>query len=120
MSVLGKIFSRYPWYAMTPDTTATFVTAGLGRGLDRVAASVANQGSLALAFVPSARTIRVSLKRLRRPATLTWVDPTNGVRRRVGSVASGRVTLRTPGGNAGSGGDWLLVAESSGLRRGHG
>ena len=112
MSVLGKVFSRYPSYAMTPDTTATFVTAGLGRGLDRVAASVADQGSLALAFIPSARTIRVSLKRLRRPAALTWVDPTNGARRPARSVATTSATLRTPGTNARSGSDWLLVAQS--------
>ena len=117
MSVLGKVFSRYPWYAMTPDTKATFVTSGLGRGLDRVAASVANHGSLALAFIPSARTIRVSLKRFRRPAALTWVDPTNGARRPAGSVAATSVTLRTPGTNARSGPDWLLVAQAGAKSR---
>ncbi len=52
MSALGKVFSRYPWYAMTPDTKATFVTSGVGRGLDRVAASVANHG---LSLSPSSR-----------------------------------------------------------------
>lgn len=117
MSVLGKVTSRYPWYAMTPDTKATFVTSGLGRGLDRVAASVANHGSLALAFIPSARTIRVSLKRFRRPAALTWVDPTNGARRPAGSVAATSVTLRTPGTNARSGPDWLLVAQAGAKSR---
>ena len=112
MSVLRTIFARYPWYAMTPDTRDSFVTSGLGDGLVRVAASVASDGSFALAFVPSARMIRVSVRRLRRPVALTWIDPTNGARRPGGSVVAASVTLRTPGKNSGSGSDWLLVARS--------
>jgi hypothetical protein len=112
MSILRRIFSSYPWYAMTPDTGDTFVTAGVSSELDRVAASVANDRSFAMAFVPSSRTIRLDLGRLRGPDELIWIDPTDGARHRVASSATGRVSLVTPGKNARGGQDWLLVAQA--------
>ena len=90
---------------------ATFVTAGLSSELDRVAASVANDRSFAMAFVPSSRTIRLNLNRLRGPDELVWIDPTNGARRRVATSATGRMSLATPGANARGGEDWLLLAQ---------
>jgi uncharacterized protein DUF4038/collagenase-like protein with putative collagen-binding domain len=112
MSVLRMIFSRYPWYAMTPDTSNTFVTTGLSSGLDRVAASVANDRSFAMAFIPSARTVRLNLGRLRGPANLVWIDPSDGARRRGVSSAAGRLAIATPGVNAKGREDWLLIADT--------
>jgi hypothetical protein len=112
MTVLGRIFAGHAWWAMKPDADARFVTAGISSGQDRVAASVANDRSFGMAFVPSTRTIRLNVGRLRGPADIVWIDPTTGARRRAASAVTGRVTLATPGINARRGEDWLLVAKA--------
>jgi hypothetical protein len=111
MTVLGKVFADYAWHTLKPDLDARFVTAGLSSGLDRVAAAVAADRSFAMAFVPSARRIRLNINRLRGPVNIVWVDPTNGARRPAATSVRGRLTLVTPSRNAKGGGDWLLIAE---------
>jgi hypothetical protein len=112
MTVLASVFGRYAWYGLEPDVDSTFATAGISDGQDRAAAAVARDGAFGIVFIPSARTITLDLHRLRGPANLLWIDPTNGVERRGPTGASGTLRIATPGANATSGQDWLLIAQT--------
>lgn len=115
-SVRDLFESLKGWSRLVPDTGHGFVTSGRGRRIttdaavwpksnDYVTAARSRRGSLAVIYVPSARTITVDMARMRSGPSATWVDPTNGTRRRTKPDG----TFRTPGRNAAGAGDWLLV-----------
>jgi hypothetical protein len=110
---IRRILAPLPWYRLVPDWDATTVTGGRGRygGDDYATAARTDDGSLVVAFAPSARTFTVDLARLTAPATARWFDPVSGRAagepRRVG--AAGSATFATPGSNAGGDDDWVLV-----------
>jgi hypothetical protein len=115
---LVALFSSRPWYELVPDQDHAFVTSGYGSfgGDDYVTAARTPDGRLAMAYVPSARTIMVDLGRLSGPVTARWYDPTNGRFTAIdGSplANSGNVSLATPGANADGEDDWVLVLEAS-------
>jgi hypothetical protein len=105
-----------PWYDLVPDQDHALVTDGLGDfgASDYVTAARTSDGRLAIAYVPTTRTITVDMGRLGGPATARWYDPTSGTFITVSdSLAnSGLVPFTTPGTNAGGAEDWVLVLET--------
>jgi hypothetical protein len=74
------LFSYRRWYDLVPDQDHTVVASGYGtfRTDDDVTAARTPDGRLAMAYVPSARTITVDLGTLGGPVTARCCDPTNG------------------------------------------
>lgn len=121
------LFESRPWPSLVPDQEHTLVTAGFGAfwsggtasyGIsqnDYVAAAATPDGKLALAYVPTTRTITVDLARLSGSVTARWYDPVLGTYRSItGSpfANTGTQTFTTPGVHADGAGDWVLVLEA--------
>lgn len=114
MGVLAGVFANYPWHLLTPDIESRFVTDGVRSGHDRIAAAVASDATFAIVYIPTGRTMKVELDRLRGQAKAKWIDPVDGSQRDGDTVTAGPTLIETPGRNAGEGTDWLLVFEAAG------
>ena len=86
--------TRWPGGRLVPDTASTLVTAGRGTELtddtemdvldnDYVTAARSPDGTLAVVYVPTARTITLDPTVLASGATADWVDPVDGTRQAV-------------------------------------
>lgn len=109
------VFAGLDWWRLVPDTDGDFLTGGRGGapakgGADVLAsdvatATVAPDGSEAVVYVPTSRTITVDTDGLDDGVRARWVDPSTGESRPVDV----RSRYRTPGENADGDEDWLLV-----------
>jgi hypothetical protein len=124
MQYATNCFAVRHWYDLIPDQQHTFMTAGFGtfadsgsvNSNDYATAALAADGTLAIAYVPTERSITVDLSKLAGPAQARWFDPSNATYIAVGdgSLANaGSRELRTPGKNAAGDADWLLVLETT-------
>ena len=116
---LGRLrtqFGQLPWWTLAPDTARPWVTAGRGTALaddagqdvldnDYVTAARSADGTLAVAYLPTAHTITVDRAALAADAKAVWIDPASGVSRMVPMTD----TFTAPGLNADGDDDWLLV-----------
>ncbi len=117
------LFEPLPWPSLIPDQAHTLVTAGYGSywsggtpssGIsqnDYVAAASTPDGTLALVYVPTSRTITVDLSKLSGAVTARWYDPTTGSYQSIAGSPfpnSGSRTFTTPGLHADGAGDWVL------------
>jgi hypothetical protein len=115
VGLMATLFRSLPWQDLVPDQDHTILTDGFGsydRGgdvLDNAYATAAAtaDGSLAVVYVPTARTIQLDRSRLKPGLVAEWFDPTNGERR----PASQPFT--TPGKNSAGDPDWVLIAKTS-------
>jgi hypothetical protein len=116
MAYVKALFESRRWYDLVPDQTHTVVTDGLGTygTADYVTAARTPDGTLAMAYVPSSRTLTVDLSSFSGPVTARWYDPTAGTYTSIpGSPYAniGSQQFSTPGTNAGGDDDWVLVLE---------
>jgi hypothetical protein len=116
--LIRRLMESRPWWRLVPDTRHELVTSGYGqwKQADHVAASLADDGSLAIAYLPNDATIQVAMDRLRGSAIAQWFDPTSGQYKPVeGSPLSneGKRGFAPPGKNAAGEPDWVLVLEVS-------
>ncbi len=113
MTYLRKLFDSLAWWRLQPDFDGKLVTSGTGRGRDRSAAARADDGSFAVVYLPSVRTISVDMARLSgSEITARWYDPADGTYKAVkGSPfpTKGVGTFRPAGGNGAGFGDWVLI-----------
>jgi len=118
---IRDLFAGLRWWELVPDVEDELVTGGRGRPVndnamdvlddDYVTAAHTPDGTLAVVYVPTARTIDLDLDRLVAAVSATWVDPVSGDRREVSPGSR----MSTPGANAGGDGDWILVLSADGL-----
>jgi hypothetical protein len=114
---LRSLFETCAWWTLVPDLGNTLLTNGVGVDAARAVASLAQDGSFALVWLPDVRDVTIDLSRFAGPnVTARWYDPTRGSYAAVdGSpfAASGSRTFRPTSLNADGDGDWVLVLESS-------
>ena len=122
-----SLFAARTWWTLVPDFSHTLLTngyAGSGTPYDLAVAAKASDGSFALVYMPSARTVTVDLGQLAGlKVSARWYDPASGVFSAIpiaGSpflTSSGSHALIPPAGNnassSGSFTDWVLVLEST-------
>jgi len=116
MTHFGDLFRSRPWHKLVPDQKHTVVTSGLGefRGLDYLAAGLSEDGKTLIAYMPSSRTIRVDLSKMKASeASAWWYDPRTGKAQDCGEFPTTGPRDFTPPGPA----DWVFVLDdkSSGL-----
>lgn len=134
---MGSFLDAIAWNNLVPsglDGTGTLVTAGAGTyaswsnmnpesgGMDWIVAAAARDGSLLVAYVPDAHqgSLTVAMSGLHGSARARWYDPSSGtyVADRSGAgyglPNTGTQTFTTPGTNAASAGDWVLVLDVAG------
>ena len=119
MSTLSTLFAAWPWWELSPERGAEFVTAGATKRNERPVPAVTCDGRLAVVYVPTTKTITLDLAKMRgTTVALHWVDATNGDPATVAEAPSpvppaGSLTVVPPPTNADGATDWLLVAEAS-------
>ena len=120
MAYVKALFEPRAWYDLVPDQVHAVVTSGFGTfgSVDYVTAARTPDGTLVMAYVPSARTVTVDMSTLSGPATASWYDPAAGTLTEIsGSPFANADALgfTTPGDNADGPGneDWVLVLEVS-------
>ncbi len=124
MTLMRNLFIQRAWYRLIPDQHHTVVTTGYGTftssgnlsDSDYATAARTPDGSLAMVYVPTLRTITVDMSKMSGRTLARWYDPTNGRYTTIsGSPFANRGMKEfTPPGNNGSGdGDWILVLERS-------
>src|SRR4029453_14012552 len=119
MAYLMALFSPRRWYDLVPDQFHTFVTEGIGtyETQDYVTAAKTPDGTLAMAYVPSTRTLTVNMSAMAGATTARCYDPADGSFVAIpGSPfpASGSRDFTTPPDNNADGPgntDWVLVLE---------
>jgi len=117
---LQRLLRPRPWWKLEPDLQHRLVTAGFGTygTYDFVTAGLASDGSLAVIYLPTSRTITVDMSRFAAPVLAQWFDPASG---RYAPVEAGRLRnsgtrMFTPAGNNADGpgnSDWVLILEAS-------
>jgi hypothetical protein len=117
MTHVAALFAPRSWWTLVPDTNNTLLTGSVGSGADRAVAARAADGSFAIAYTPSIRTLNVALGQLAGPRiNARWFDPTSGTYATVpGSpfLASGTQSFRPAGNNSSGSTDWVLLLESA-------
>src|SRR5262245_37322646 len=75
----ARLFAKRPWYRLVPDLKHKVVTSGYGTSgtFDYVTAAATPSGTLAIAYLPTARPISVDMGQLAGTVRAQWFDPTN-------------------------------------------
>ena len=125
LMIWKQFFSSLPWQDLVPDQDHTAITAGLGTygnlqtrvsKSDYCTASKTPDGSVVIAYMPTARTITANMASLKAPANARWFDPTNGAYAIIpgGPFANTGTRQFTPPGNNHDGdSDWVLLLVAS-------
>jgi hypothetical protein len=102
MEHVGRLFQSRPWADLVPARAGLLVASGGGdpRSDDGVQSARAADGSFAMAFLPSKRTIEIDTSRISGAvARAWWFDITTGAATPAGEVPThGRRRFTTPGG----------------------
>jgi hypothetical protein len=128
MTHVQNLFGPRAWHQLVPDQKHSFVTAGYGTfddattegnryvmTSDYATAARTPDGALAMAYLPSVRTVKVDMTQLAAPAAARWYDPSRGAFTAIeGSPLpnTGERSFTPPGNNGDGDGDWVLVLET--------
>jgi hypothetical protein len=114
MSYLNDIFTSIKWYQLIPDTTHSLVTEGYGSNEEFAPAGFSNDGSIAIVYIPTARTITINMKNLSVNIRAYWFDPTNGIYIDIGRIDEQiEKKFKTPGKNSYGDEDWIILFKES-------
>jgi hypothetical protein len=137
---LKDLFSSRNWNALIPDQTHSLVISGydslagyfgkiadyIGRCVKGFGSITTNayltaartpDGSLAMAYLPSVRSITLDMSKLAGSTQARWYDPTNGGYLEVEGSPFANVGSRKftpPRSNSAGDGDWILVLDKRG------
>jgi hypothetical protein len=120
MAFVVKLFGGRPWYRLVPDQRHVVLTAGYGTfsasgsvdDSDYATLARTPDGKLAIAYLPTVRTVSIDTSKLAPNAGARWYDPTAGTFSKVVHPTSRRGTVamfRPPNANRDGDGDWVLV-----------
>jgi len=116
-------FLSIPWQELIPDQRGAVLNSGAGAACDfntsiaqcdRAVAARSPDGSMAVIYLPTPRTIKVNMSVLSRAAHAIWFDPSNGSYRTIDSnvlLNAGVQEFVPLGRNHAGEGDWVLLLE---------
>ena len=119
-----EFFAALPWQDLTPDQNHTILAAGFGKygtfdtrvsESDYVTGAALPDRTLAVIYMPTARTITINMEALRRSTRARWFDPTAGEYHDVagGPFANrGSHQFTPPEKNHDGDTDWVLVLDA--------
>jgi hypothetical protein len=110
-SHLGRLLKSLAWWKLVPDVGHRLLIGDLDTGAGEAVAARARDGSFALVYAPTARTLTLDLRGVRgKRVRARWFDPTTGRYRPAGTaLRTSRRSFRTPRVNAAGDGDWALI-----------
>lgn len=110
---LRTLLESRPWWKLVPDTRDTVIVEGRGAfaANDYAVTALADDGSFALTYLPTKRTISLDLTRLSSARVAArWFNPRTGESLRIGEFARQEHHSFTPPAD----GDWVLVLDGGG------
>lgn len=119
-SYVKQLLEAHRWWELVPDRKHLVLTKGFGKFSqddpipdDTYATAAATaDGSLVMAYLPTARTVTIDMTRLSGQVAASWFDPSNAATTGIGSFANtGTQTFTPPGSNGDGDGDWVLMLE---------
>ena len=124
LGYVKALFAPRRWYDLVPDLShalvpagyGTFATTGSVNNSDYATVAGTADGTLAMVYMPTLRTVTVDLSKLAGPVKAQWYDPASGMYTAIpGSpfANSGTQTFTPTGNNADGNGDWVLLLEDS-------
>jgi hypothetical protein len=116
MSHFGRFFQSIDWHRLVPDFGRSIITDGCEEGSTLATTAWIPDGSLAVAYLPTARRIEVDLSRFNGKIQAQWFDPTTGKYAPVAESPfdnKGTCRLMTPEKNAAGDGDIVLVLSTA-------
>ncbi|HMH35046.1 MAG TPA: DUF4038 domain-containing protein [Puia sp.] len=106
-----EAFETRAWYDLEPIPGESIITKGRGTfgSIDYVCAAMTRDGSLLMAYLPSARTVTIDMNKISgSKVNAFWYNPRTGESSWIGTVsASGSVDFKPF-----SSGDWLFVIDN--------
>jgi hypothetical protein len=123
IGIWKKFFSSLSWQDLIPDQDRSLLTSGNGTYgdvdtrvsvSDYATAAKTLDGSMAVIYMPTARTITVNMANLRGAAKARWFDPSNGNYQDAAGkpmANSGSHAFTPPGKNHAGDSDWILLLE---------
>ena len=110
--IVFALFESRAWQSLVPDTDSRLVIGGRGGfgDTDYACAARSSNGSTAIVYVPSARTLTLDMSQISGTTALAWwFDPQTGVADRIDYYpTTGPQTFTSP-----SDGDWVLVVDDA-------
>jgi Protein of unknown function (DUF4038)/Putative collagen-binding domain of a collagenase len=116
MTLVWNLFSTLNWQLLIPDFANQFLTGGIQSGKDEAVAALASDGSFAVVYAPSARTLTINFDGFNGGLTgpnvrARWYNPSTGVFTNATASnppANGSMNFSTIAGST----DWVLLLES--------
>jgi hypothetical protein len=111
VGLMRRLFELRPWHKLVPDPA--LLAAKSAEDADHVRAARAEDGSFALAYLPTGKTVSIQMNKLTgKKIVASWYDPRDGTWRDAGEHANTGVrefAAPTPGAQS----DWLLVLDDA-------
>jgi hypothetical protein len=118
-----QFFGQRRWYDLIPDENHTLLTSGYGTfseggnvsDSDYATAAETADGTLAVCYMPTARTIAVDLAQMASNVVARWFDPAGNLYVPISGsplTNSGSFEFTSPGTNSDGDDDWVLVLET--------
>jgi len=112
-ALMAAFFRPRAWQDLVPDLDHHFLVKGAGDPTedgdvlenDDATAAVTADGTLAVVYIPTSRTVELDTSTLQPGFTARWFDPSDG------SSRDAKAPYTTPGKNAAGEEDWVLVFE---------
>lgn len=119
---IRDLFASLAWWELVPDVNDPLVIEGRGTRLtddaemdvldnDYVTAARTSDGSLAVVYVPTQRTIRLNQTLIPKGASFSWIDPSAATGQSQPAVLDQGGEVTSPGMNKDGGEDWLLLIQ---------
>jgi len=123
LQYVTALFASRAWYNLIPDSNHTVLTSGYGTyassgsvsGNDYATAASTGDGTLAIAYLPTVRTVTINMASMSGTVTARWYDPENGTYQSINGSPfpnTGTHNFTPTGNNSGGDGDWVLVLET--------
>jgi Protein of unknown function (DUF4038)/Domain of unknown function (DUF5060)/Putative collagen-binding domain of a collagenase len=109
MRHLAEFFASVPWWTLQPDEHLLVEQPGIHDPFGHVSASRAADGSLAVLYLPSGGTVRITHGLLQGSLRAAWMDPRSGRRQPI--VSSSLNEFTAPDAR-----DWILVLEGGNVK----
>ena len=112
MTHLVNLITGLRWWLLEPDSDGALLVSGHGPEQSRAVAARSMDGSFALVYIPSPRTLTLDLRRLAgSQVTASWYDPAGGewLPATSSPLTAGLQRLTHARCNSGGAEDWVLV-----------
>lgn len=120
LGFLRSLLSSMRWYDLTPDISRRLLISGLGNydsfgdpaKNTYATAAITSDGTAALIYAPTIRTMTINLSRFTRPVSARWFDPSTGYYHPIPDSPfsnSGTHKFRPVEKNGAGDEDWVLV-----------